>query len=251
MAWARRLLASAAGRRAVWFLADPRRTDLALIDPQSRRDVTSVSLGVADRAGAWRNEATWRRLVSARAARMVCGGRVVAFARGRRRDRRPADKGLDRRPIEAYVRRQSGADVGHGRWPRSRRPEHARLAADLAIDGRHDRLPGAWIPRSSPNFLRVISLPDGIPPRVRARLPRLVISARADSGRRRRRLRWPSRQFDVQRESALMFGFGEGWHEEEYDEPDRQAMAVDERPIGAAGRAAQERSRSSFAVSLL
>ena len=32
------------GRGPVWFLADPKRTDLALIDPQSRRDVTPLSV---------------------------------------------------------------------------------------------------------------------------------------------------------------------------------------------------------------
>src|SRR5688572_32878756 len=36
------------GRGAVWFLADPKRTDLALIDPQSRRDVTRYRWNVGD-----------------------------------------------------------------------------------------------------------------------------------------------------------------------------------------------------------
>jgi hypothetical protein len=36
------------GTSPVWFLADARRTDLALIDPQSRTDVARFRWGVAD-----------------------------------------------------------------------------------------------------------------------------------------------------------------------------------------------------------
>jgi hypothetical protein len=36
------------GRGVVWFLADPKRTDLALVDPQSRRDVTRYRWSVSD-----------------------------------------------------------------------------------------------------------------------------------------------------------------------------------------------------------
>ena len=37
------------GTAPIWFLADPRRTDLALIDPQARRDVVRYPWAVADR----------------------------------------------------------------------------------------------------------------------------------------------------------------------------------------------------------
>ena len=123
-------------------------------------------------------------------------------------------KGLDHRPIEAYVRRQSvpmwvmvgGRDLGAPSTPVS--------VLTLAID---DHTIDTWClnPAETPNFLRVLRLPDGIPPGAGA-YARLVISAEAEAAG----LGTPPlaiRQFDVQRETSLMYGFGQGWHEEEYD----------------------------------
>ena len=53
------------GRAPIWFLADPTRTDLALIDPQSRRDVTRFRWKVDDRSvlsGTRPLAADWYRL---------------------------------------------------------------------------------------------------------------------------------------------------------------------------------------------
>jgi hypothetical protein len=127
-------------------------------------------------------------------------------------------KGLDRRPIEAYVRRRpeatwmmvGGRDLGG--------PASGPSVLELTIDGRpvetwrHD-------PASGANFLRTIALPSGIPPGPGA-YARLVITARAEA---------PGaatppvaiRQFDVQ-SNALIYGFGEGWHEEEADQQSGQ-----------------------------
>ena len=201
------------GQASVWFLADPRRTDLALIDPQSRRDVTPYRWAVADRAelgGTRPTGADWYRIQSPGwfagegwSLSLEAGGVTVA-----------SDKGLNRRPIEAWVRRQSGAmwamvggrDLGAPGTPAS--------LLELTIDGRPI---DSWRldPAVSPNFLRVISLPDGIASGS-GPFARLVISARAEAAGGAT----PPvaiRQFDVQPESGLIFGFGEGWHEEESD----------------------------------
>ena len=62
-----------AGSCPIWFLADPRRTDLALIDPQARRDVIRYRWAVADRPELGGIAAARGRLVSDLASWLVCG----------------------------------------------------------------------------------------------------------------------------------------------------------------------------------
>jgi hypothetical protein len=201
------------GEGTVWFLADPRRTDLALIDPQSRHDVTPYRWGVAGRAelgGTRPTGADWYRFHppgwfagEGWSLSLEAGG--VTAATG---------KGLDHRPIEAFIRRQSTpmwALVG-GRDLAA--PNTTPSTIELAIDG---RTVDTWRfdPAANPNFLRIISLPAGILPGAGS-YARLVISARAEAAG----TGTPPvaiRQFDIQPASVLMYGFGEGWHEEEYD----------------------------------
>ena len=65
-----------AGAAPVWFLADPKRTDLALIDPQSRRDVTRYRWSVARPSRPERHQAAGGGLVSDCPAWLVCRRRV-------------------------------------------------------------------------------------------------------------------------------------------------------------------------------
>jgi hypothetical protein len=65
------------------------------------------------------------------------------------------------------------------------------------------------------SFLRFIDLPGGVPPDTGDYAP-FVITARAEPASR------PTpqvaiRQFDIQSSGTLIYGFGEGWHEAEYD----------------------------------
>jgi hypothetical protein len=65
------------------------------------------------------------------------------------------------------------------------------------------------------SFLRFIDLPRGLPPGS-GEYARLTIAARAEPASR------PTpqvaiRQFDIQSSDTLVYGFGEGWHEEEYE----------------------------------
>jgi hypothetical protein len=72
------------------------------------------------------------------------------------------------------------------------------------------------------NALRFVDLPQGLPARTqpgqpseRADYARLLIASRTADGDSRRAA-VAVRQFDVQPATRIIFGFGEGWHEEEY-----------------------------------
>jgi hypothetical protein len=202
------------GRGAVWFLADPKRTDLALIDPQSRRDLTRYRWEVASHpvlSGTRPLAADWYRidppgwyLAEGWGLTPETGG--IAQSTG---------TGVDKRPIEGYVRRQPG-------------PMH------LLVGGRHFSAAGdppvvftasvdgtpidTWTANPGPgggSFLRFIDLPGGVPAGA-GDYASLVITARAEPASR------PTppvaiRQFDMRPSGALIYGFGEGWHEAEYD----------------------------------
>ena len=199
------------GASPVWFLGDPRRTDLALIDPQSRHLLASYRWRVAERpefGGARPLGADWYRIDppgwfagEGWSLSLEAGGVTIA---GR--------KGLDHRPIEAYVRRRSeptlmligGRDLGAANVP---------FVLAITLD---DRPVESWRvdpAASGANFLRMIELPAGVPAGAGG-YAHLVISARAEAARA------PTppvaiRQFDVQSGGNLMYAFGEGWHEEE------------------------------------
>jgi hypothetical protein len=202
------------GLGTVWFLADPRRTDLALIDPQSRRDVARYRWSIADQlvlSGTRPLAADWYRipvpgwfLGEGWGLTPETGG--IAQSTG---------KSLDKQPIEGYVRRQPGPMhllIGGS---------HASAAGDPAVvfTASIDGMPiGTWTiePRpSGARFLRFVDLPDGLPPGT-GDYATVRIAARAEP---------PSRttpevaisQFDIQSSRALIYGFGEGWSEAEYD----------------------------------
>jgi hypothetical protein len=202
------------GRAPIWFLADPRRTDLALLDPQSRREVTRFGWAVGSRpelGGTRPLAADWYRInppgwFAGQGWGLTPETGGVAQAGG---------TGVDRRPIEAFVRRRSG-------------PLH------LLVGGRHFSAAGdppvvitvsidsveieSWTIVPGPggvSFLRFVDLPGGLPPGT-GDYARLVITARAEPASR------PTpqvaiRQFDIQSTETLIHGFGEGWHEAEYD----------------------------------
>jgi len=198
----------------VWFLADARRTDLALIDPQSRTDVTRFRWNVADRwimSGARPVGVDW--YVFRPPGWFAGEGWALTPETGGLSQ--AAGTGVDRRPIEAYVRRRSGplrVMVG-GRHFSATGDSPVTIA--LAIDGAPVE---TWKVAPAPggaSFLRFIDLPGGLPTGD-GPYARLTISAHADPPSRST----PAiaiRQFDIQSADTLMYGFGEGWHEEEYE----------------------------------
>jgi hypothetical protein len=125
-----------------------------------------------------------------------------------------AGNGVDRRPIEAMVRRRperTYAIIG---------ARHLGSAADggatfsLAIDGREvDR----WQldPTQGPNVLRVLELPAGAL-EGDGTYARLTITASPlNPGSRTPPV--AVRQFDLQAETGVIHAFDEGWHEAEYE----------------------------------
>jgi hypothetical protein len=205
---------SSGGKAPVWFLADPRRTNLALIDPQSRRDRIQYRWSVENRP-----EMRGTRPVSADWYRLTPPGWFVGEGWSLTAETgglvRAMSKGVDHQPIEAHVRRRREAAtvmIG-GRHLGS--PSDPAAELTLSIDGiamdtwRFDHR------AAGPNFLRFVRLPAGIPPGP-GEYARLTIAARSTTAGQ------PTpevaiRQFDVQSAEVPIIGFDEGWHEDEYD----------------------------------
>ena len=197
------------GTAPVWFLADARRTDLALIDPRSRLDVVRYRWSVADRpelGGTRPLGVDWYRLPvpgwfagQGWSLTPETGGITQAMATG-----------PDHRPIDAWVRRRPG-------------PFHLLVGGrHLGVDGDADAefelaVDGLPVDRwrlsvADRNFLKLIDLPQGLGGT--GAFARLTIASHSLTPSR------PAatavRQFDIQPASNVIFGFGEGWHEDEY-----------------------------------
>ncbi|NOT28607.1 MAG: hypothetical protein HOP16_21205 [Acidobacteria bacterium] len=215
------------GTLPVWFLADPRRSDMALIDPQAMLDVDRYSWAVADRrelGGSRPLGANWYRINppgwfvgEGWSLTPEAGG--LAFATG---------TGPDSRPIEAWVRRRPGPlhlAVG-GRHLGN--PGDPDAEFELALDG---QIADSWtLTVVQRNFLRFLNLPLGVADGPGA-YARLTITSRPRGGDGRRAA-VAVRQFDIQPANQFLYAFEEGWHEAEYDAPSgRQWRWSSERSI--------------------
>jgi hypothetical protein len=195
---------STGGRDPIWFLANPKRADLDLIDPQSRRDVVRYGWPAEHRlelSGTRPGSVDWYRL------------RPPGWFLGEGWSLTPETGGLtqatgtgpERQAIVGYVRRHPGplrAVVG-GRHLQA--PSGGPAIVDLTLDGAAiDR----WtVTPNDPVFLRFLDLP-AIPGRggdyatLTIRSPGAPIAIR---------------QFDLQPVSRAIFGYGPGWHDEELE----------------------------------
>lgn len=191
----------------VWFLADPRRTDLALVDPHSRSDrrdfgwrfVSLSNLGGMRPAGVhwyrlpppgWFAEEGW-------ALTPETAGIAGAMQRG-----------PHLAPIVAWVRRRPGAArmmIG-GRHLGG--PHDPSVTFTVTIDGK----PAATWEAKPGFFLHVFDLPAGT--LAGDGLARLEIRSVAQTGGS---VPTAIEQFDLQDAGSLMWGYGEGWHEAEYN----------------------------------
>ena len=201
------------GTAPVWFLADPRRTDLALVDPASRRNVRHY-----DWAPAGRSEFSGMRPLGVDWYRFHEPGWFAGEGWSLTPElggmTRLAGNGVDRRPIEAHVRRRPEAMTVIVGARHLGTPADGSVALALAIDG---RTIDEWTldPAIGLNVLRVVRLPPGSLDGSGV-YARLAITARAVHAG----AATPAtaiRQFDVQPESGLASAFDEGWHEEEYE----------------------------------
>jgi len=200
------------GALPIWFLADPRRTDMALIDARARQDVVRYQWAVADRpelGGSRPLGADWYRIsppgwFAGEGWSLTPEAGGLAMATG---------VGPDARPIEAWVRRRSGPFhlVVGGRHLGG--PGDPDSEFEMAVDGETvDR----WtLTVGQRNFLRFMGLPHGLTDGPGA-YARLTIASRAVGGEGRR-ASVAVRQFDIQPADRMLYGFAEGWHEAEYD----------------------------------
>lgn len=200
------------GSGPVWFLADPRRTDLALIDPHARRRVTSFTWAVADRPELGGARPTGVDLYVFDTPLWFAGPgwpltpEVAGLARA-------AGLGLHRAPLDAWVRRGQGAlHLVMGGRHLEGPVRAARLT--LALDG----VPfDSWSftpTHPGESFTRFVALPalDG---RGAQPYARLTLSAAAADGGATPVV--AVEQFDVRRTDQLVSALAEGWHEAEYD----------------------------------
>jgi hypothetical protein len=198
------------GTAPVWFFADERRTDMALIDPHSRNDVVRYRWDVEERlelSGTRPLGVDWYRLG------------VPGWFAGQGWSLTPETGGLtqasgagpDHRPIEAWVRRRPGPfhllvgarHLGKG--------GDADAEVTLAIDGRAvDRWP---VTLAEGNVLRFIDLPQGV--EGDGAFATLTIASQSLDPKGSAPV--AIRQFDIQPAVQMIYGYGEGWHEAEFD----------------------------------
>ena len=197
----------------VWFLAEPERTDLTLIDPTSRRLVGSYRLPFDRRffmSGVRPSGVDWYEIDSPGWFAADGWALMPETAGVASEDAR----GPDRAPIIAYVRRRPDAAVVMV-GGRHLDPGGQPARFDLSID---DRPIESWVVGSDPGFfLRTLQLPAGAlrSPQTGERYSRLQIRSAAADGSGAR-VRTSIEQFDLQSADRVVFGFGDGWYEQEY-----------------------------------
>jgi hypothetical protein len=201
----------AGGNAPVWFLADPRRTDLALIDPSRRRIVQAFRWAVPAETflgGVRPSDVDWVEIARPgwfldRGWSLTPETAGVATLDG---------KGPSRGGVTAYVTRREGAAllmIGGRNLGRRGDPD-VRFTASL--DG-HDL--ETWAQGADPGFfLRWISLPAGA---LGGSTGLATLRIRAEGVGGTGAVRSAIEQFDLQPEGSVLFGFDRGWHEMEYD----------------------------------
>jgi hypothetical protein len=199
--------------RPAWFFANPRRTDLAAIDPRSRGNVVRYRWAVERRpelSGTRPAAVDWYRFEPP--GWFLGEGWSLTAETGGVTEATKTGPGFQ--PILAWVRRRDGPMhmVIGGRHLGEAKDGAA--VVELTVD---EIVRDRWtISPEERNFLRFLQLPDGLAgPGPYARLK--VVSLPAIRGTVPRRVPIAVRQFDIQPATQIVFGFGAGWHEDEYD----------------------------------
>ena len=192
----------------IWFLADPVRSDLALIDPLSRRESTELRWPLVARPafGGMRPSAVrWHRM-SAPGWFAEEGWSLTPEAAGMSR---LMGRGPHLGPIVAMVRRRPGAArllIG-GRNLAGPKDPSARFT--IAIDGaafaQWDSAPGF--------FLQVFEIPAG---RLMGDGPLAQLTVQSTAASGTAPIPTAIEQFDLQDQRALMWAYDAGWQEAEY-----------------------------------
>jgi hypothetical protein len=196
------------GTEPLWFLADPRRSDLALIDPQSRLDHTDFAWtfsSISQIGGMRPAAATWYRMPPPGWFAEE-GWALTPETAGMAR---LAGRGPHIAPIVAWVRRRpdpvhviaGGRHLGSPGDP----PVQFTVAIDDIEVARWDAVPGFFVHE----FDLAAGALQGDGP-----LARLTIASRAADGRT---IATAIEQFDLQNRGTLMWAYDTGWYEAEYD----------------------------------
>ena len=196
-----------------WFFANPRRTDLEAIDPHSRANVVRYRWAAERRpelSGTRPAAVDWYRFDPP--GWFVGEGWSLTAEAGGVTEATRTGPGFQ--PIRAWVRRRPGpmhlviggrhlGEAGDG-----------SVLIELTVD---EAVRDRWtLSAEERNFVRFLQLPDGLPgPGPYAILK--VVSLPAIRGTAPRRVPVAVRQFDIQPSTEVIFGFGAGWHEDEYD----------------------------------
>jgi hypothetical protein len=204
----------AGGRAPAWFLANPKRTDLALIDARSRTNVVRYRWAVERRpelSGTRPAAVDWYRidppgwfLMTGWSLTAETGGVAQATRAG------PARGG-----VEAYVRCKPGSM--HMMIGGRHLGEMSDPAVRISVSQEETGVRSWPLTPGQRTFLEFVEMPDGL--RCRDGYTRLLVSAvpLAEAAT-------PApepvpvaiRQFDIQPTTEVIFGFGPGWHEDEY-----------------------------------
>jgi len=198
--------------RPIWFVASPRRTDLALVDPAARRVLGDFDWPFASNtfAGNTRpGRVIWYELASPGWFLDRGWALTPELAGADARD----GKGPSLGAVEAWVRRRGDAATLMIGGRDLARPGTAPGRLDVAIDGRP--LVSIATRTGHGSFLEFIALPPGTlgGDGDYARLSAVVV-AEDGSGRA---TSVAIEQFDVQNQDRVTFGFGRGWNEPEYN----------------------------------
>jgi hypothetical protein len=197
--------------RPLWFLADPKRTDLALVDPKARRLVRAYRWPFRhDRllGGARPSEVDWYEIAPPGWFAEE-GFALTPETAGMARE---MGRGPSLGPIRASIRRRfndatlvvGGRHLG--------RAEDGPVIFHATIDQREV---ASWTVDPSAFFLRFCQVPAAALSGGRG-YAALDIRATSTSGATTVP-RTSVEQFDLQDEGSVVFGFGEGWHEPEYN----------------------------------
>lgn len=189
----------------LWFLADPRRTDLALIDPRSRgdrRDFAWHFTSLSQIGGMRPSAVEWYRL-SVPGWFAEDGWALTPETAGMAR---AMQRGPHLGPITAWVRRRpeaadlmiGGRNLGAPQDP----PVTFTMSVDEAIIATWNVAPGF--------FLKVLNLPAGS---LGGNGPLAKLEVRSSGGSNATAVE----QFDLQSAGSLIWAFDEGWHEAEYN----------------------------------
>ncbi len=200
---------SAPGR--VWFLADPRRTDLALIDPQARRDRETFTWGLSSMSmlgGMRPADVALYQLVEPGWFASE-GWSLTPETAGMAR---LMGRGPHLGPISAFVRRRGEAATlvlgGRNLGAAGDSP----VTFTLALDGRDlDH----WDVAPDPGFfVHRVALPAG---RLAGEGRWAEVTVRSASAPGTPPVATAVEQFDVQSAGTLMWAYGAGFHESELD----------------------------------